>query len=104
MVLGTPYYRIENEGGDIAVQSIENKGDGVFVVRVAVPTDVDAETLDDVRALTSTEKNPNSGEEKGRVKRSVRFFKGLIAELPTTAKLATELTKLVTAISTLFRI
>jgi len=33
--------RVESEGADITVQSIENKGDGVFVVRVNVPFEID---------------------------------------------------------------
>lgn len=32
--------RIESEGAEISVQSIENKGDGVFVVKVNVPSEV----------------------------------------------------------------
>lgn len=32
--------RVESDGADISVQSIENKGDGVFVVRVAAPPGV----------------------------------------------------------------
>lgn len=33
--------RVESEDGDITVQSIENKGDGVFVVKVSVPSGTD---------------------------------------------------------------
>ena len=34
------HVRVESDGADISVQSIENKGDGVFVVRVAAPPGV----------------------------------------------------------------
>ena len=34
------HVRVESDGADISVQSIENKGDGVFVVRVAAPQGV----------------------------------------------------------------
>lgn len=63
-----------------------------------------AAALEEVNTLALAGKNPDSGEGKGMVKRSVRFFKGLIAELPTATKLATDLARLVAAISTLFGI
>ncbi len=37
--------RVESEEADIAVQSIENKGDGVFVVKITVSQGIDKETL-----------------------------------------------------------
>ncbi len=37
--------QVENEGIDLAIQSIENKGDGVVVVRVSVPTDANKEKI-----------------------------------------------------------
>ena len=37
--------RIENEDLDLTIQSIENKGDGVIVIRVNVPQDVDKEKI-----------------------------------------------------------
>ncbi|GEM_PF-1661342 len=36
---------LEEEGAEIAVQAIENKGDGVFVVRVSVPTDANKKKI-----------------------------------------------------------
>ena len=35
----------QNEGTELAIQSIENKGDGVVVVKVAVPVDADKEKI-----------------------------------------------------------
>ncbi|MGB3761318.1 MAG: pentapeptide repeat-containing protein [Rivularia sp. (in: cyanobacteria)] len=37
--------QVENEGIELSVQSIENKGDGVFVVKVNVPLDADKKTF-----------------------------------------------------------
>ncbi|MDZ8189713.1 MAG: pentapeptide repeat-containing protein [Nostoc sp. ChiSLP02] len=37
--------QVENEDTELAIQSIENKGDGVIVVRVAVPVDADKEKI-----------------------------------------------------------
>ena len=37
--------QVENEDTELAVQSIENKGDGCFVVRVTVPPDTDKEKI-----------------------------------------------------------
>lgn len=37
--------QIENEGTRLSVRSVENKGDGVFVVRVDVPADVNKEKI-----------------------------------------------------------
>jgi uncharacterized protein YjbI with pentapeptide repeats len=37
--------QVENEGTELAIQSIENKGDGVIVVRVRVPTDANKEKI-----------------------------------------------------------
>lgn len=38
--------RVESEsGGEISIHGIENKGDGVFVVRVSAPHDIDKEAL-----------------------------------------------------------
>lgn len=37
--------QVENEGTELAIQSIENKGDGVVVVKVAVPDDADKEKI-----------------------------------------------------------
>jgi len=37
--------KIENDKGEVSVQSIENKGDGVFVVRLNVPPDSDKEKI-----------------------------------------------------------
>ncbi|HAJ62849.1 MAG TPA: hypothetical protein DCP31_29465 [Cyanobacteria bacterium UBA8543] len=37
--------QVENEGTDLAIQSIENKGDGVIVVKVSVPLDADKEKI-----------------------------------------------------------
>jgi uncharacterized protein YjbI with pentapeptide repeats len=37
--------QVENEGTELAVQSIENKGDGVVVVRVSVPPDTNKEKI-----------------------------------------------------------
>ena len=37
--------QVENENTELAIQSIENKGDGVVVVKVAVPVDTDKEKI-----------------------------------------------------------
>ncbi|MDJ0736418.1 MAG: pentapeptide repeat-containing protein [Nostocaceae cyanobacterium] len=37
--------QVENEDTELAIQSIENKGDGVVVVKVAVPVDADKEKI-----------------------------------------------------------
>lgn len=37
--------QVENEGTDLAIQSIENKGDGIIVVKVSVPPDTDKEKI-----------------------------------------------------------
>jgi uncharacterized protein YjbI with pentapeptide repeats len=37
--------QVENEGTELAIQSIENKGDGVVVVRVSVPPDANKEKI-----------------------------------------------------------
>lgn len=37
--------QVENEGTDLAIQSIENKGDGVIIVKVSVPLDADKEKI-----------------------------------------------------------
>ena len=37
--------QVENEGTELAVQSIENKGDGCFVVKVNVPPDTNKEKI-----------------------------------------------------------
>ena len=37
--------QVENEGTELAIQSIENKGDGVVVVRVSVPPDTNKEKI-----------------------------------------------------------
>jgi uncharacterized protein YjbI with pentapeptide repeats len=37
--------QVENEGTELAIQIIENKGDGVVVVRVSVPTDANKEKI-----------------------------------------------------------
>lgn len=37
--------KIENEDTELAIQSVENKGDGVFVIRVSVPVNTDKEKI-----------------------------------------------------------
>ncbi|NEO23046.1 pentapeptide repeat-containing protein [Moorena sp. SIO4A5] len=48
--------RVENEGTELTVQSIENKGDNVFVIKVNVPPDADKEKIhSDIKQTYETE-------------------------------------------------
>ena len=38
-------FQVENEGTELAIQSIENKGDGVIVIKVNVPPNADKEKI-----------------------------------------------------------
>ena len=61
------------------------------------------DALEEIKTIATIGKNSNPNEkQKSLVRKSIKFFKGLISELPTASRLATELVKLITAISTLF--
>lgn len=82
----------------IKLQSLIEKADE----KVLKPEDKKY-ALGEVKIIAKVGQNFNPNEEqKGLIKKSIRFFKGLISELPPASKLSTELVKLITAISILF--